>query len=644
MSYGRFHALLAPLRRQPELALLAALPFVLLALNPNWIYSRLYHDPWIYFGHMQNFTGHSRTFGDLYPAARLSVLFPGVLAYKLFPAVLANHVLHLTVYFLALGSLYYVVSQTVGRRAGFVASLVCGCHFFFLEAIGWDYADGFIVAYFLAGLACLAKAAIAPMWRGWLALAGAMACAMVVANITAVVLAPLLVAFYFVHNRNRQRTPLVASAGWFALGAVGLFCVFGTINWKINGRFWFLASQFNFARSTSSEPNVFHSGLRSWIGGAYWLVFPALASAGAMLRLGQVFIASERPPRHRVWIAGLLHGQLLLALGGLFALQWRTQFSFLQQWFYVSFLIMPLAFLSLGETWSGWLSRLTPAVFRGFGAALVIGLIASAVVPWAADASGTWGRSARIATVILGVGAIAVPCFGRPNIGTALAAALLLAGLNGLCRHEFLPKSGFPPIHHGVILMDASQALDAERPKIFRAIHDCTQIARGADRQANVWFWFDKDEPLGPVYNNAACTHWWHLRMISREFPSLAPSVPNDPSLQAGRKIMVLSQDPHAQDKALATLRAQGVDAKPAGQHAVGQAPVAFTVSVLEILPRDRAASFPGSAWERTSPRALPAENVAAERSNTGGRASKTVRSQAEPGNEKVTERTDNVR
>ncbi len=587
MSHGRIHALLAPLRRQPELALLAALPFVLLALNPNWIYSRLYHDPWIYFGHMQNFAGHSRTFGDQYPATRLSVLFPGVLAYKLFPAVIANHVLHLCVYYLALGSLYYVVSQTVGRRAALVIALLCGCHFFFLEAVGWDYADGFIVAYFLASLACLTKAAIAPTWRIWLTAAGVMACAMVVANITAAALVPLLVLYFMVQSHNRQRAPLDAGAFWFALGSLGLFLAFALVNRQINGRFWFLASQFEVARSTApGAHNPFHSAFRTWIGGAYWLVFPALAAGGSIVRLGQLIFVRERPPRHRIWIAALWHTQLLLVIGVLLTLQLRTQFSFMQQWFYVSFLIMPLAFLALADVWSEWLSRLTPVAFRAFSAALAIGLIASAVVPWLGDDPGTWGRIAKVAVVGLGLSAIALPFFARPKFSVGLVAALLLAGLNGLCRHEFLTKTGFPALHHPVIMMDASQALDGERPKAFQAIYECTQIARKLDRHANVWFWFDMKEPLGPVYNNAVCTHFWSFRWINRDFPELSePNNLKSPLFGPGRKIMVMSQDPHAEVKAIASLAAKGIGVKSTARHAVGEAPIAFTVTVLEVLP-----------------------------------------------------------
>ncbi|TXT38243.1 MAG: hypothetical protein FD138_443 [Planctomycetota bacterium] len=597
MSHGRIHAWHAHLRRQPEPFLLAMLPLVLLALNPAWIYSRLYNDSWLYFGHMQNFAGHSRAFGDLYPASRLTILFPGVLVYQLFPAMLANQVLHLGLYYLALGSLYYLVTHTVGRRAGFVCCLICGCHFFFLEAVGWDYSDGFIVAYFLAALACLARGIRAPSWRGWLGLAGVMACAMTVANITAVVLLGLLVAFFVAWNRKGRRVPLIGAAVHFAGGGLGLLILLGFVNWLINGRFWFLASQFEFARkATPNTTNIFHADLQTWIGGAYWLVFPALAMIGAVGRLKQLLWNRDRLERgnwlahRRSRIAILWHSQLWLVVAALLLLQLGTQYAFLQLWFYVSFLVMPLAFLSLSETWSAWLPRFDLLSYRRFCVAVSAAFIASAVVPWFGNAPGTWGVPAKIVALGL-VGLIGIlPFVARPQLKFGMAAAVALAGLNGICRHEFLAKTGFPPQLPNFSLLSACEALDAERPKTFRAIYECTQIARKLDRQSNVWFWFDLNEPLGPVFNSASCTQWHSRRYINREFPAiLRPIQSRNPAFQPGRKIMVLSADPQAPNKALDSLHAQGVIAKASEQHAVGEAPIAFTVSVIEILSRAQA-------------------------------------------------------
>src|SRR4051794_3694687 len=82
-------------RVDPALPLLAALPWALLLIDPNWIFSDLYNDPWIYFGYFLNLPGHLRTFGDLYFSDRLAVTVPGYLCHRLLPVVAAHLLLHL---------------------------------------------------------------------------------------------------------------------------------------------------------------------------------------------------------------------------------------------------------------------------------------------------------------------------------------------------------------------------------------------------------------------------------------------------------------------------------------------------------------------------------------------------------------------
>ncbi len=531
MTRGCWLRLYASWRRWPELFVLAALPLILLALNPIWIYSRLCHDPWIYFGHMQNLAGHLVAFGDLYAASRLTVILPGWLVHQLAPPVLANHLLHLGTYYLAIGSLFVVLAETVGRRSALAVCVLCGCHFFFLEAVGWDYADGYTLAYFLAGLACAARACVSSSWRGWMTAAGASVAAMVDANLTSAALAPLVVLFFLMHNRDRQRAPVGVSACYFVLGGAGLLFVLGAISYAINGRFWILATQLAFARSEFGSVNHYRAGMRTWIDNACWLLFPIMAACGAITRLGLMlrrpdFVSRDakssersaeasspkalrsedlptesglhgmREPQHRRRIAFLFQGQCLAVFAGLFLLQWKTQRSFLQQWYYVSFLLLPVSLLALGEWWSGWLRRLSTTGYRWFCLGLASAMIASAALPWLAINPGGWGRPAMLLAITLAVLAALVPLVSRPRFGAGLAMIVVLAALNGLCRHEFRTKSSFPQFDMGPGVVDAGQAMDQERPKIYRAIYDCAQVAHRIDSDANVWFWFNKGDPL----------------------------------------------------------------------------------------------------------------------------------------------------
>jgi hypothetical protein len=590
---GLFAAVAGKVRRRPEVIALALLPLVLLALNPNWAYSRLHYDPWIYFGHMTNFNGHMKAFGDLYAASRLSVVLPGAVAYKLFPPVVANHMLHLGLYYLAVGSLYFAASRTVGRRAATVISLVCGCHFFFLEAVGWDYADGFVIAYFLAATAALAAAAESGWWRFWLTVAGGFAACMVIANLTAAVLMGVLVLYFLIHNRCRQRLPLDAGGFWFAAGGVAVVLVLSVVSYKANGRFWFLASQLQFASTQKSDGlNPFHAELSTWVWNGYWLLFPAVAAISSALRLGKAAVTRTPPEWSAVaWHAGLW------GLGGLLVYtQTRTSYSFLQHWFYVSMLLLPLSLLVLADCWAGWLKAISPRGCRLVAVVLGLGLIASAVWPWGSSTE-TWGEPAKYGVAVLATVAVVVPLLNGGRLLPAVLAVVAVAGLNGLCRHEFRIRSCFPELYRATIQIDESQAFDDRRAAVFRAVHEFTQVVRRYDKTANTWFWFDSDEPLGPVYNSAVCTHWWSRRFLNRDFPNLTaladrdPHVPTPPidrthpACQPGTRITVLSEDPAGDVKAVAAFAARGIGLRPLGHHIAGGPPVAFNVWVFEVLP-----------------------------------------------------------
>src|SRR5206468_757869 len=144
---GRAAVVRAARRLDAGAVALLALPWLALLADPLWVYGSLYRDPWAYFGFFQDLPGYLKAFGDHYSAGRLSVLLPGWAVYSVLPSVAANLVLHVGVYSAAVLSGYAALAGTVGRRAAFLAMAAMGGHFFFLKAAGWDYVDGYAVAY-----------------------------------------------------------------------------------------------------------------------------------------------------------------------------------------------------------------------------------------------------------------------------------------------------------------------------------------------------------------------------------------------------------------------------------------------------------------------------------------------------------------
>ena len=155
--------------------LLLAVPWVFLAIDPNWIYSRLLRDFWIYYGYFRNFPDHLSWFHEQYYSSRLSVILPGALVYRLFPPLVANSVLHLGIDYLCVLSLYLALRRSCDRASSLVAAIALGANPAFLDAIGRDYVDGFGMAYFLVALLLIICAAETRSSSRWLFAAGAVA-------------------------------------------------------------------------------------------------------------------------------------------------------------------------------------------------------------------------------------------------------------------------------------------------------------------------------------------------------------------------------------------------------------------------------------------------------------------------------------
>src|SRR5262249_18295787 len=140
---------------------LIALPGLLLLVNPFWLASALFLDPYIYLGYYLDLPAHLRAFPDHYISTRLPAVLPGWVPHRLLPPLAANAVLPLGLYYLSVLSLYRALAPGAGRRAALLAGIVLGGSPFFLGAVGWDYADGHAIAYTLLALALLQAAALA---------------------------------------------------------------------------------------------------------------------------------------------------------------------------------------------------------------------------------------------------------------------------------------------------------------------------------------------------------------------------------------------------------------------------------------------------------------------------------------------------
>src|SRR5262245_46655096 len=200
-------------------------------------------DSWVYLGYFRDLVNFKRDlFPDLYNGSRLPMLLPGWFVHSLLPPVAASVILHLGVLWVASMALFETLRQIAGARAAFLTVLLfCGNPQVWY-AIGWDYFDGYCIAYCLIALAALTHAAAG---RGRIApaVADVAIAGLVYSNLITVVFVPLLALHYAgiarVCRRSLRDAWNAAIACAAAFGAVTAVLCY--VNRMIDGTWWFYA-------------------------------------------------------------------------------------------------------------------------------------------------------------------------------------------------------------------------------------------------------------------------------------------------------------------------------------------------------------------------------------------------------------------
>src|SRR5207248_1742219 len=123
---------------------------------------------------------------------------------------------------LATFSLYYTVKQLTDARTGLLTALLLGCHPFFFGPLGWDYGDGFGMAYYLFAMAMLTRALTAAIPSIWITLCGAAAAALFYTYPLWLLFMPFFAFYYAIPTWRSGRRSL-----WLAFPLFGWFFVLG---------------------------------------------------------------------------------------------------------------------------------------------------------------------------------------------------------------------------------------------------------------------------------------------------------------------------------------------------------------------------------------------------------------------------------
>lgn len=567
------------------LVVLLLLPFVLLLSNTNWIYLRPDTvDPWVYIGYYLHPRNHLTLFGHAYYGTRLPTILLGSLAFSLFTPIVALHVLHLLLYYVAVFSAYFILKLTVSARAALLTAILLGCHATFLAAIGTNHSDSFGIAYFLLTMLLLTLTARSASPQLLLVLSGMSFASLVFTNIAYFLFTPLFAFHYAFLNRRAHQTPWPVTLRWGMGGAVGLTVLLCIANWILCGRWLFFAASFRFAFAHFGTPNVCADSTSLWMLHVSWLVIPTLVGLSSFY----------------VWWKGLANGtafgslftcyfcNFLMMFGIMMAFEWLHIIRFLQFSFYASLLIPPM-FLTLGALIALLTERLDTRQYVGV---LAAAFVCSAWV-FLAPIGDRSGLGPRLLLIPFAMGLVSFFCVVQPTLlarCTPYVAVVLFSVTNmvvGIDYERFLsacplerahtpgeklvgtwvdvPKRSRPPTNvdkakadqrvvldlMGLSRGDAPEKLDwgmyasdfPSRSQVLLAAVEAVEVIRHYDVHRDIRFWYNVDEPLGSVFSAIASTYLWDVRMLGLRFPSLSDHPWGKlPDMRHTKRIVILSR------------------------------------------------------------------------------------------------------
>lgn len=542
------------------LLLLLAMPLLMTVLIPDWLYpSAGGIDSWIYLGFFRNYPLYQGTvFPETYYGSRLSWVLPGWCVHQLLPTLLANHVLHLGVYFLAIFSLYDCLCRTVSQRAALVASLALACHPPFLIATGWDYTDGAGIAYYLLTWSLLTRAAGSAWSAGWLCCAGASAAALVYTNITWVILCPpFLVGYPLLRARLRGARILPAVTGqtlFMLAGVLFLSVLLGRLNNLAGGQYYFYGPSYRYATGWGNTPNRWAQPVQNWLGEAYWLIWPTVLALGSAVWLaaswgrrlpGFCEAAGWWPTNHLYALLVMM----LIHLRGLPMLQFR---------WYASYLI-GASMLAFGTLLHPALESLPR---RTYWTGLVLAMVLSMAL--------LFPSVPRALMLVLLAGSVSVLVLSLCIQGRcALAACLVLICTATHCLPISVDDNGsFARITSAADFID----------RLSEESH--LDYIHGARPR----FWYDTHEKPADEYLSLSSIWLAGFSLINDQFPS--SEILKDDLPRPGDLIVIPSQQDRIVEKAEVALREHGLEVRRIASQDIGNGEEGYTVTILAVTSR----------------------------------------------------------
>jgi hypothetical protein len=481
------------------ISLLAAFPVAMLwmAYGPFTVYPpKGFIDPWFYTGYFSHFHYLLTRSGITYYVSRLPWILPGRLAFGIAGGQWGSLLLSAGLLTLGAVSLYWIVRWHYGGAPAALAAVAWCTNPCVMATVGWQYPDGPVLAYGMAGLALYLRPTGNRRWNSFWA-----AALLVLAGATNLSGSPLILAIVTVPlwRCRRSWTEFLKEAACSAMGAGAAALALSQISQAVLGSPRFLQPQIDQTMYALHTPGYLAS---MWGTGPGFLTGAVrLFPPEFLLLFGPVLLIAVRKPAAAAW-------PLYLALCICCALYAVQEFvlhgAALRVYYHSSYmmvLVLAFAGAALGEVWPRSPGGGRTALV--FAAAMGVGLVAASLVFNTVPPSPPGGRT-WVWLALVGACGLALAIVAHwPRLPVQfLTCALILAIL-------FL-SSAVDPFTFGYVwtgqrFPHASNLTSNANADDFRHLMNLEKfLASNLDASRLPEFWWDTGEPDFDFFKSAA--------------------------------------------------------------------------------------------------------------------------------------------
>lgn len=474
-----------------------------------------YIDAWVYLGYFLNLKNYLHIFSSLYYGTRLPWIFPGYLVFNIFPPLIANYLLHLGVYYTSLLSLYIILKNLFNSRTALVTSLLMGSHIYFLNSIGWDYVDGAGNAYLLLTLMFLTISSKSKYQNICLIMSGISLGALIFTNLFLIIFIPFIIFYYFFICKEAKNDLKLVTFHIFT-GAIVVTLFFAVINYFLSNEFIFFMPTLITLNKLLSHSNQWKSIDYSWVGIAYWLVWPTV-----------IFLTSLIFLRRKMGNNSFILNLNFIILYILFLIMNLSDRAPVFQYFFYTSYLLPFMFLVIGSNLSVPFTHLNRIKYL----VVILSVILLVLITFYLGPMTVFYLPLRIQLLTPALLAFFGLVFLKLNkglIGVGVFFVLIILSNSVLFQFSI-------PI---IRLKDNFLLLTKGEPQ-YISIVKATKIINDIDPLGEALFWYDKNEKEFSIYRSISSTRLWKWRLINENFPNMGDVNLNN------KKVIILSEKPN---------------------------------------------------------------------------------------------------